>query len=185
MRTKSTKVILVTLFVAFALSICAFALTGKVQRNVYANNSTPIFVFEDGASIKLVDNSHEENGTNGGFRFRLLMDEDTATEIKSNVNETLYIFVGSAKYMDAVENNDFDSLRSGATKYAWKVAIDKDKIYAGATEDGKTQDEYGSKYFANVLLDINDIAKYYKTEFKVVAALYDSTANEGNGGYTK
>ena len=172
MNTKSVKVGLIALLMVMISAFALVFITGaKVAK------AETVFGFESGAYVKLADD--------GGLRFRLQMDSETATEIKTDNNKTLYFYVASAARMASVFTGE-DAAKLYPT-YAWRVEADKSKIYQG-------RDEYGNLdgcYYANVLLDINalgsnDAAKlaYRTTDFVAMATVYDLEANNGAGGYT-
>ena len=164
MRTK--RISIIALFVAMCAAFTMlFVTTAKVAK---ADPAT--FAFEEGAYVKL-------NG-DGGLRFRLKMDEDTANEIKGNANETLYFYVASATRMEEVTTGAGAKALFTAGN-AWEVEVDKDKIYAGKDELG-ADDGY---FYANVLIDANNIGAddaaklaYRTTDFVAAATVYNSSS---------
>ena len=172
MRTR--KISIIALFVAMVAAFTMAFLTGT---NI-AKADTEVFEFENGAYVKLADN--------GGLRFRLKMDAETATEIKGNANETLYFYVASSNNMASVTTAaQAEALyKVTPTPKAWRVTVAKNKIYAG-TKNG----ELDGYYYANVLVDVNNLTgadaatllAYRTTDFVAVAALWDSSSSS----YTK
>ena len=116
MNTKSIKVGLIALLMAM---ISAFALAFVTGGKAVMAETEPVFGFESGAYVKLADD--------GGLRFRLKMDAETATEIKTDDNKTLYFYVASAARMAGV----FTGADAAALypTYAWRVEAAKNKIY--------------------------------------------------------
>ncbi|MBQ6980156.1 MAG: DUF4838 domain-containing protein [Clostridia bacterium] len=173
MNTKSVKVWLIALLMVMISAFALVFITGaKVAK------AETVFGFESGAYVKLADD--------GGLRFRLQMDEETATEIKTDDNKMLYFYVASAARMASVFTGE-DAAALYDTNNAWRVEAAKNKIYQGRDENGNL-DGY---YYANILLDINalgdsDAAKlaYRTTDFVAMATVYDQEANDGEGGYT-
>ena len=159
MRTKRISIISL-----IAAAVVAFSLALLGGAKLTLANTDPVFAFESGAYVKLSED--------GGLRFRLQMDENTATEIKANAEETLYFYVASAERMAEVTDGEGAKALFTAGN-AWEVEVDKAKIYAGKDGEGAA-DGY---YYANVLLDINTLGAsngaYYTTDFVAAATLFD------------
>ena len=157
MRTKSIRISFISLFMAM---VAAFTMAFVTRANVVNADDDPVpvesvFEFEAGAYVKV--------GGDGGMRFRLQMDKDTADGIAQG---TLIFYVSTAERMASVTTGAAaDELFDN--DQAWKVVADNDKIYAG--EDGY--------YYSNILLDINTLGAtndaYWTTDFVAAAVIYD------------
>ena len=141
---KSIKRSLILFFSAFALAALVFASVGLTYNKAKADPSVT-FEFEEGAYVKLVGD--------GGMRFRLKMDADTAASVKAGGGDLTFYAI-PAQYAGEVVEDDYETLVS--ENHATKAVVDKDKIYAGKTYDGDA-DGY---YYANCLFDINKVATY-------------------------
>ena len=158
MRNKARKSLICLIF-AFALSLATFgALT---VNKVYASEPST-FAFENGAYVKIAQD--------GGLRYRLELDEQTATALKTAEQDELVFYVIPEKYLSEVTDGNYEALLSVDGKvHAQKVIVDRNKIYS---------DENG-KYFANCLLDINLAeydGKYNAVNFVTVAKYGDTVA---------
>ncbi|MBE5750229.1 MAG: hypothetical protein E7346_05115 [Clostridiales bacterium] len=166
--SKTKRISLITLLVTLILSMLALIVMGVGQKQAYASEPT-LFAFEDGASVKIIED--------GGMRFRLQMDETTASEIKGAETNELSFYVVPEKYYEEnmtvidLENLLFENC--GSNK-AQKVVADKNKIYKGVDTNGN------DGWFANCLLDIN-LSKYnnaYNTVNFIVFASWNGNLVE-------
>lgn len=166
--SKTKRISLITLLVTLILSMLALIVMGVGQKQAYASEPT-LFAFEDGASVKIIED--------GGMRFRLQMDETTASEIKgAETNELSFYVVPEKYYEENMTVSDLENLlfeNCGSNK-AQKVVADKNKIYKGVDANGN------DGWFANCLLDIN-LSKYdgaYNTVNFIVFASWNGNLVE-------
>ena len=160
--SKTKRISLVVLLATLIMSMFAFCMVTSVQ----VSASTPeLFAFESGASVKISED--------GGMRFRLQMDEQTASTIKSaETNELVFYVVPEKYYEENMTVSDLENLlfeNCGSNK-AQKVVADKNKIYKGVDSKGN------DGWFANCLLDINldeFNGAYNKVNFVVAASWND------------
>ena len=144
MKTNGKKIILLGTLVACALALISFMFIGSATRTAKADS---VFEFENGnaAYVKITED--------GGLRFRLQMDADTAAAIKTSSDE-LYFYVGTSAILE--NEADLDALsEEGEGQKAIKKEANKDLIYAGRDKTGNL-DGY---YYSNVLLDANNELK--------------------------
>ncbi|MBE7090256.1 MAG: hypothetical protein E7362_05595 [Clostridiales bacterium] len=140
--SKTKRISLITLLTTLILSMLAFVAVN--MGNTFAMAYTPAtFAFEDGASVKVIED--------GGMRFRLQMDETTASMIKESSDDLVFYVVPEVHYEENMEVSDLDNLlfENCGFRKAQKVVADKNKIYNGIDVNGD------SAYFSNCLLDIN------------------------------
>lgn len=141
--SKTKRISLITLLATLILSMLALIVMGVGQKQAYASEPT-LFAFEDGASVKIIED--------GGMRFRLQMDETTASDINgAETNELSFYVVPEKYYEENMTDSDLENLlfeNCGSNK-AQKVVADKNKIYKGVDANGN------DGWFANCLLDIN------------------------------
>lgn len=160
--SKSKRISLVVLLATLIMSMFAFCMVTSVQVSASAPE---LFAFESGASVKISED--------GGMRFRLQMDEQTASTIKSaETNELVFYVVPEKYYEENMTVSDLENLlfeNCGSNK-AQKVVADKNKIYKGVDSKGN------DGWFANCLLDINldeFNGAYNKVNFVVAASWND------------
>lgn len=141
----------------FLMTMAMFACLGSAvlikNSNVIASAQTPtLFAMQDGASVKVDSN---------GLRFRVKMDEETATSIKTDDTKTLVAYLAPTTLFNAVADGKYVNLSDKLT-----VNIPKENIY-------QADDGY---YWANAC--VYNVKEVNRTlTYSAVACIVDSDAS--------